>query len=621
MSRLRWCAAKGRTIRAQTRGTQAIHWALGIVFACLWPAALLADESVAPLTGADPEHFPVSPNLHAATNFWRRVYTEVDTSEGFIHDNRELSVVYGVVELGGEISRRQRSRLVSKRITHYRRILERLASGARSELTQEQRAVLGLWPEDVSDATLAQAAKRLRFQLGQANRFREGLARSGRYLDHIRGEFAARGLPGELALLPHVESSYNAEARSHAAAVGMWQFTRSTGRRFMQVDHVVDERMDPYLAAGAAARLLQQNYEDLGAWPLALTAYNHGVAGMRRATRKLGTQDMGEIVDRYDGRTFGFASRNFYASFIAAVHVHQHASQYFGQVSTATPVPHHAVEIPDFIPAATLAGSLDTDLDTLRKLNPALRWPIWRGEKHVPKGYPLRVPSSIDLLSAREALGALPQAQRFAQQTPDVQHRVERGESLSVIGARYGVSARAIAELNGLKSAHLIRAGQTLKLPVRAGRSVPTPLSTKAPPPAPAAKIASKTAHVSTTAAASASGGTYRVRSGDSLSVIARRLGVRQRDLVAANRLSNADRLSVGQVLVVPGKGQAFETYVPEVYTVRRGDSVWEVAKRFGIPRKRIISLNALKTGQHIFIGQQLRLKPVLGAPAASTAQ
>ncbi|MEO0421090.1 MAG: LysM peptidoglycan-binding domain-containing protein [Pseudomonadota bacterium] len=621
MSQLRWGAAKGRTIRAWAQGTQAITWAPWLaVLVWLFATVAAADEATAPVTGADPAHFPVPPSLHAATDFWRRVYTEVETSQGFIHDNRELGVVYEVVELGGELSRRQRSRLVSKRITHYRRILERLASGARSGLTDEQREVLSLWPEDVTNATLAQAAKRLRFQLGQANRFREGLARSGRYLDHIRAEFAALGLPEELALLPHVESSYNAGARSHAAAVGMWQFTRSTGRRFMQVDHVVDERLDPYLAAAAAARLLQQNHEDLGAWPLALTAYNHGVAGMRRATVKLGTQNIGDIVERYDGRTFGFASRNFYASFIAAVHVHQHASQYFGDVTPASPVPHHAVEIPDFVPAAALAESLGTDLDTLRKLNPALRWPIWRGEKHVPKGYALRVPATLDLLSAREALGAVPATQRFARQTPDVQHRVERGESLSVIGARYGVSARAIAELNGLKSAHLIRVGQTLKLPVRATQRAPTPAPVTAKAISTPATASSRPA-ATTAAVVTAPGGTYRVRRGDSISVIARRLGVRQRDLIAANRLSNADRLSVGQMLVVPGKGQTFETYVPEVYTVRRGDSVWEVAKRFGIPRNRIVSLNALKSGQHIFIGQKLRLKPVLGAAGATTAE
>ncbi len=628
MSRLRWGAAEGRTIRASDQGTQASGWLRLLLLACLLPSLALAGATIAPLSGADPEHFPVADGLHDATDFWRRVYTEVDTTQGFIHDNRELGVVYEVVELGGELSRRQRSRLVSKRITHYRRILERLASGRRSGLSDEQQDVLALWPEGVSNATLAKAAKRLRFQLGQANRFREGLERSGTYLPHIRAEFEDLGLPPELALLPHVESSFHAGARSHAAAVGMWQFTRSTGRRFMQVDHVVDERLDPYLAAGAAARLLQQNHEDLGSWPLALTAYNHGVAGMRRAARKLGTEDMGEIVARYDGRTFGFASRNFYASFIAAVHVHLHADQYFGNVASAPAVPHHAVEIPDYIPAAALADSLDLEVKALQKLNPALRWPVWRGEKHVPKGYLLRLPAELDLLAAREALGTLPETQRFAQQTPDVQHRVQRGESLSVIGARYGVSARAIADLNGLKSAHFIRVGQTLKLPVRTGSTKGTAVA-RAPAEDRPRSVEAKGGVIATASAApnkavatsTTTGGTYRVRNGDSLSVIARRLGVRQRDLIAANQLSNANRLSVGQLLVVPGKGQSFETYVPEVYTVQRGDSVWEVAKRFGIPRQRIVSLNSLQDGQQIYIGQKLRLKAALGAPAAATGQ
>ena len=95
-------------------------------------------------------------------------------------------------------------------------------------------------------------------------------------------------MPAALVALPHVESSYNPIARSFVGAAGLWQFTRSTGRRFMQIDHVVDERRDPFLSSVAAASLLQYNYSILKSWPLAITGYNHGVAGMRRAVKKFG---------------------------------------------------------------------------------------------------------------------------------------------------------------------------------------------------------------------------------------------------------------------------------------------------------------------------------------------
>jgi membrane-bound lytic murein transglycosylase D len=118
--------------------------------------------------------------------------------------------------------------------------------------------VLALFPDGVSDATLRRAAEQVRFQLGQADKFRAGLIRQGRWRDYMRGVFAERGLPVELASLPHVESSFNPMARSHVGASGLWQFTRSTGRIYMRLDHVVDERNDPWIATVAAARL-QQN--------------------------------------------------------------------------------------------------------------------------------------------------------------------------------------------------------------------------------------------------------------------------------------------------------------------------------------------------------------------------
>ena len=125
------------------------------------------------------------------------------------------------------------------------------------------------------------------------------------------------GVPTELAALPHVESSYNPAARSHVGASGIWQFTRSTGRRFMRVDHVLDERNDPFRATEAAAKLLAYNYSIAGNWPMAITAYNHGLAGARRAMRRHGDTAYTDILRRYNGRAFGFASRNFYVAFFS----------------------------------------------------------------------------------------------------------------------------------------------------------------------------------------------------------------------------------------------------------------------------------------------------------------
>ena len=249
--------------------------------------------------------FPRPSELERDVRFWTRVYTEVDTNGGFIHDERDLSVVYETVQFPPQLSERGRRQQVRKRKQHYRAILLQLAGSKHQGLNEEQQRVLDLWPPDVSRQTLRAAAYRLRFQLGQADRFREGLIRAGAWEAYIRQTLADMDLPVELVALPHVESSYNPLAYSHVGAAGMWQLTRSTGRRYLRVDSVVDERLDPYRATVAAARLLEHNRDVTGTWPLAVTAYNHGAAGMRRAVRKLGTHDIATVVRQYRSRTSG----------------------------------------------------------------------------------------------------------------------------------------------------------------------------------------------------------------------------------------------------------------------------------------------------------------------------
>jgi membrane-bound lytic murein transglycosylase D len=142
-------------------------------------------------------------------------------------------------------------------------------------------------------------------------------------------------VPAECALLPLVESSYE-NARSSAAAVGVWQFTRSTARDYLRVSGRVDERLDPLKSAQAAAKLLRQNYNSLGSWPLAVTAYNHGRGGMLRAKEAHGS-DLVDIISDYRGPVFGYASMNFYAEFLAAVDVYENHQQYFGTLTLDRP--------------------------------------------------------------------------------------------------------------------------------------------------------------------------------------------------------------------------------------------------------------------------------------------
>jgi membrane-bound lytic murein transglycosylase D len=426
-------------------------------------AALLA--SFATLPAAAEETFPFPEELQPDVDFWVSIFTRYDTNEGVLHDNRSLGVVYEQLDMPANLGRRERNRRVKKRRDALAAVLRTLASGKRSNLSAEEARVLALWPDDVSNATLGAAASRIRFQHGLSDRFREGLERSGRWRGFIEAEFTALGVPVELAALPHVESSYNPEARSHVGASGIWQFTRSTGRRFMQVDHVVDDRNDPFEATRGAGRLLAYNYSITGNWPMAITAYNHGLSGVRRAMKRYGDTAYVDILRNYNGRTFGFASRNFYVAFLAAKEIDQDPERYFPGVVREPPVEYAELKLPDYIAADELADALGVPAKKVAKHNPSLQATVWQGSKHVPRGFNLRMPRNslddpIDDLIAGVASEAW-----HDEQLPDLFHTVVRGDTLSEIADRYDTRVSTLVALNGLGSRHRIRAGQELRLP------------------------------------------------------------------------------------------------------------------------------------------------------------
>ncbi len=518
---------RNRALRLDRRGFAFWVWALALG---LWSGVAAGED------------FPKPKGLEPDVAFWKRIFTEVDTRHGLIHDDRYLDIVYAKIP----VAEHSQAREVEQAKARYRAILERLAKGKRQDLTAEERRVYRMWKAKgkTRGRDLREAARHLRFQLGQSDKFKAGWVRAGRWRGYIERTLAHHGVPKALAALPHVESSFNPEAYSHVGAAGLWQFTRSTGRRYLRVDHVVDERLDPYEATEAAARLLKYNYDLLGSWPLAITAYNHGASGVRRAVRALGTKDIETIVRKYKGRTFGFASRNFYVAFLAALEADREFERHFGPLEPEPPVSLVEVELPAYIPAAELAKALDVEREALERFNPALRDPIWRGAKFVPKGYTLRLPCESQCPEPERVLARLSKAKGYDRQRPDRYHKVRRGQTLSHIAAAYGVSVRDLMRANGLRNRNRVRAGQRLRLPLPPARPLKVSLRTE-PPAAPPDAPKSRSSH-------SDGPRRYRVRKGDTLSTIAKRLGVSKERLAAHNRIPHADRIYVGQILEVP---------------------------------------------------------------------
>ena len=510
---------------------------LAVAFA-LVPLAFHAD--------AQDELFPRPTALEPAVKFWTRVYTEVDTKSGFIHDDLRLDIVYQTVRWSDDVGARERRRRVEHASESIRTILTKLAGGARQSLSNDEERVLKLFPEGTSNAELSAAAGRLRFQLGQADRFREGLVRSGTWKPYIDEVLAKRGLPPELAALPHVESSFDPTAYSKVGAAGLWQFMRSTGVRYMRIDHIVDERRDPFFATDGAARLLADNFSVIQSWPLALTAYNHGLASMRRAVQQQKTTDIATIVAKYQSRSFGFASRNFYTAFLAALEIDSNPERYFPNLKINPPHDTATITVPAFATIDTLADALNLRESTLRELNPALTDIVWSGDKYVPLGFELRVPRETAAV-AEALLGGIDPNKLFASQRADREHRVSRGDTLSRIAAEYRVSLAALMRVNGMTNRTVIRVGQTILLPVDGvtapadatlARAGARPVAAQAAPPA--------------TVAATSAEGVYVVRRGDSIERIATRLGVDPQVLIAANDIRNRNLIQVGQQLIIP---------------------------------------------------------------------
>ena len=488
--------------------------------------------------------FTVPVALESRVNFWKKVYTQYSTQHAIIHDQDNLDIIYDVVYLGNKtLSSRARHRKLKPHVRKFQRTLRKLARiKNRVNLTPEEERILRL-----VKTNFVKASRNIRSQLGQRDRFEEGLRKSGLYMKEIKRIFKEVGVPEQLAILPHVESSFQLSAYSSAGAAGIWQFTRSTGRRYMKVGYEVDERRDPIIAAYAAAKLLKSNYKMLKSWPLAITAYNHGASGMKRAKRRHG-DDIAKIIDNYRSRTFGFASKNFFSEFMAALEVSKYPHQYFPGVVMNEPFQFNEISIDDYVHISTLVKHFEMSREEIAEYNPSLRRPVITGKKRIPKNYSFKLPIDRDF-NPDELYASIPDDLKFNKQVRVRWYTVRRGDTLSTIARNLRTSVWKLKEMNMIRG-HRIYKGQVLEIPGKAYKRGKTRVVSVEHPKPDWGKVIIP-ANLETVQ--------YRVRRRDTLTRIARNHGVHVSVLAKMNTMDNPHSLRPGQRIKVPKPGTDFK--------------------------------------------------------------
>jgi membrane-bound lytic murein transglycosylase D len=439
--------------------------------------------------------------------------------------------------------------------------------------------------------------------------------RGSRYLYYIVNELEKRNMPLELALLPVVESAYNPVAYSRSRAAGLWQWIPSSGKHYgLDQNFWIDERRDVIEATQAALTYLQYlNAYFNGDWYLAIAAYNGGEGTVSAAVRR--NQERGLPTDFFS-LDLRDETRDYVPKLLAISRIVRNPEAYGLQFAAIPNQPYFEIVEPGrqvhLGQAADLAG---ISRDDMFALNPGYN------RMTTPPNGPYRLLLPIpNATTFRQALLDESMAQNSkvlvaaVEPPPDVHHRVRKGESLGVISRKYGVPMAAIREANGLKSSATIHPGQSLLIPSAAGSASATLAALAAPREDIAAQITSGRATSSSASSSSRNARVHVVKSGDTLWSVARRYGVTVPALADANGLSSKAGLVAGARLDIPGKGGGSSRSAASAdasrmtYKVRSGDTLSEIADKFNVTVRELMTWNRMRQSTSLRTGQRLVL-------------
>ena len=468
--------------------------------------------------------------------------------------------------------------------------------------------------------------------------FERYMRRSGRYMDLFRKVLQKEGLPPDLVHLVFVESGFNVNAHSSAAAVGPWQFLRSTGRLFgLTVNQWTDERKDPEKSTVAAARYLKHLYSIFGDWPLALASYNAGEGTVLRAIKRQGTTNYWDL--RLPAET-----ENYVPQFMAVLTIARDPERYgFKEVELDEPMAFDEIAFKGAVDLRALARLADCDVKELKELNPAVLSHAARGRDDVTT---LRVPRG----KGERLIERLQDGASLPAVDLTLKHRVRRGETLQGIANKYHVSATKLALHNGIGRKRPLKRGMKITVPVSSAAPVAVKLDA-GDPRASTAYVPPRSVYPRTSLGAKSEAVgrmTIKVARGQTLRSIAETYGVTVEDLKRWNHLKSSrvrpgTRLKIRTPEIADGSkgeknyqlaakrresekknaqiaGRQEETKSSSRVkakkakkrnvVVKRGDTLSSIARRHGISAKELQRANKLPS-HRIRAGQRLMLPNV----------
>lgn len=411
------------------------------------------------------------------------------------------------------------------------------------------------------------------FQTSARKNMELWLARSGMYIPLMEKILEEEGVPHDLVYLPIIESGFSSRAYSRVAAVGFWQFMSYTARQWgLKIDWWYDERRDFEKATRAAAKYLKYLYGEFNDWRLALTAYNGGPGNVNKMIR------YNKGKDYWDWRIRNREMGNFVSKYMAATIIAKEPLKYGFDVEYGQPLKWEVVTIDRAVYLKDIANATGVSVKKIKELNPAIL------RDYTPpnmKKFKLRLPVGTSSRFFAD-FGKM----ESPEETSFVRHRISRGETVSTIARRYGVSQQAIIQFNNLRRPYRIIAGKTIVIPVPIGGS-----------------------YASSSGSYELTGNHYIVRRGDNLSKIARAFRTTPEAIAQLNNLHSKHQISVGQKLNIPGKSTS-QPYTGQYfsYRIRRGDTLSKLAHRYGTSVGKICSFNGISRWTTLYIGQELKI-------------